>query len=468
MNKIKIFWLSVLALAGLTTPAQAYTVTVAEAQNCSVSLSPEKTSYDEGDEITVTITPNAGATFDSFELYYECTEAEWWEANAAMARGHGFFAPRRASSLTYRLESFYFNDDYDDEYEEVAEGEEYTFTMPARNVEIEVIYTADDTAYAITTTQKDNGTTSVSASTATAGTTVTITATPATGYVVDEVKAYEKVTSGSMVFEDELSCTEVTATTFTFIMPANPVRVEVTYKLLEFTLYDDADNSTTLTTHVGQPANVTISGRTLYKDGSWNTICLPFALSSLTDTPLEGATVKTLSSATFADGTLTLNFSSDLTATEAGKPYIVKWESGDDIVDPVFNNVTISSTEPTDVEGSAANFHGIFSPYATGGKNTSMLYLGADNTLYYPNADMTIGAFRAYFTLNGITAGDLPQQARRFVLNFGDEATGILTTDLMDYTDKAGAWYDMQGRRLTGKPSRKGIYINNGKKITIK
>ena len=240
MNKIKIFWLSVLALAGLTTPAQAYTVTVAEAQNCSVSLSPEKDSYDEGDEITVTITPNAGATFDSFELYYECTEAEWWEANSSMVKPQTLKAPRRrASSLSYRLESFYFNDDYDDEYEEVAEGEEYTFTMPARNVEIEAIYTADDTAYAITTTQKDNGTTSVSASTATAGATVTITATPASGYVVDEVKAYEKVASGSMVFEDELTCTEVTATTFTFTMPANPVRVEVTYK--QPTLYEKGD-----------------------------------------------------------------------------------------------------------------------------------------------------------------------------------------------------------------------------------
>ena len=29
-------------------------------------------------------------------------------------------------------------------------------------------------------------------------------------------------------------------------------------------------------------------------------------------------------------------------------------------------------------------------------------------------------------------------------------------------------WYDLSGRRLTGKPAKKGIYIRNGKKIAIK
>lgn len=63
--------------------------------------------------------------------------------------------------------------------------------------------------------------------------------------------------------------------------------------------------------------------------------------------------MKTLASTSFVDGTLTLNFSENsLTSIEAGKPYIVKWtkEAGyvdDDahnIVNPVFNNVTISNT----------------------------------------------------------------------------------------------------------------------------
>jgi hypothetical protein len=28
--------------------------------------------------------------------------------------------------------------------------------------------------------------------------------------------------------------------------------------------------------------------------------------------------------------------------------------------------------------------------------------------------------------------------------------------------------YDMQGRKLEGKPARKGVYISNGKKVVVK
>ncbi len=30
------------------------------------------------------------------------------------------------------------------------------------------------------------------------------------------------------------------------------------------------------------------------------------------------------------------------------------------------------------------------------------------------------------------------------------------------------AWYTLDGRRLDGKPTQRGIYINNGKKVAIK
>ena len=43
------------------------------------------------------------------------------------------------------------------------------------------------------------------------------------------------------------------------------------------------------------------------------------------------------------------------------------------------------------------------------------------------------------------------------------EGTQEFTTD-----NSAGAWYSMDGRRLTGKPARKGIYVRDGKKFVIK
>ena len=30
------------------------------------------------------------------------------------------------------------------------------------------------------------------------------------------------------------------------------------------------------------------------------------------------------------------------------------------------------------------------------------------------------------------------------------------------------AWYTIDGRKLSGKPTRAGVYINNGKKVAIK
>ena len=50
-------------------------------------------------------------------------------------------------------------------------------------------------------------------------------------------------------------------------------------------------------------------------------------------------------------------------------------------------------------------------------------------------------------------------------LVFGD-ATKITTTDFTDYTD--GVFYDLNGRKLQGKPTKKGVYIMNGKKVVIK
>ena len=95
------------------------------------------------------------------------------------------------------------------------------------------------------------------------------------------------------------------------------------------TLDDDADNSTAISDADGFVASVTLTGRTLYKDGDWNTLCLPFSLDHLTGTPLDKATVKTLASTSFTGSTLTMNFTENLNAIEAGKPYIVRWEPVD-------------------------------------------------------------------------------------------------------------------------------------------
>lgn len=59
------------------------------------------------------------------------------------------------------------------------------------------------------------------------------------------------------------------------------------------------------------------------------------------------------------------------------------------------------------------------------------------------------------------------QAARSLDMVFGDE-TGIKTTNFTNSTNSDDAWYDMQGRRLGGKPTAKGIYVNKGIKVVIK
>ena len=142
-----------------------------------------------------------------------------------------------------------------------------------------------------------------------------------------------------------------------------------------------------------------------------------------------------------------------------------------EIVNPTFEGVNLNADAPTAVtsDDGKVSFTGCYSPVSIDGEDNTMLYLGAGNTLYYPNAAMTIGAFRAHFTLNGI--GDPNAGVRAFKLNFGDDdnATGIISVhDSGFMVNGSDAWYSLDGRKLDGKPTQRGIYINNGKKTIIK
>jgi hypothetical protein len=272
--------------------------------------------------------------------------------------------------------------------------------------------------------------------------------------------------SESSILFENVNVNTVTLSTNWGNIYIKEVKVTLQGSCTPITLVDNADNSDVLSTHNGKyVSSVTLQGRTLKKNGKWNTLCLPFSLASLTGTPLAGATVKTLESTDFnsSTGTLTMNFSDDnLTSIEAGKPYIVKWDSGDDITNPVFQDVTISNAT-SNVETTYADFCGIYSPKAIAGEDQSLLYMGASNTLYYPNAAMNINACRGYFQLKG--TGNITN-AQMF---FGDDGTtNIKNTDFTDSTDKADAWYTLSGVRLNAKPTAKGLYIVNGKTVVIK
>ena len=235
------------------------------------------------------------------------------------------------------------------------------------------------------------------------------------------------------------------------------------------TLADAADNSSAIREWNGSVADVTLTGRTLYKDGDWNTLCLPFDVA-LAGSTLEGATLMELDTeGTYNgkqtglanDGTLYLYFKT-ATSIEAGKPYIIKWASGSNIENPVFTGVTIDNTASTEVAFTGGTFKGTYSPIVWDTENKSILFVGTDNTLYWPTAGGHVNACRAYFDLGSASA-------REFVMNFdGENEVTSLPQPLQKEGSQADAWYTLDGRKLNGKPTTKGLYIHNGKKVIIK
>jgi hypothetical protein len=144
----------------------------------------------------------------------------------------------------------------------------------------------------------------------------------------------------------------------------------------------------------------------------------------------------------------------------------VKW-TGTDVENPVFTGVTVCSTAAGNVTSTDNNvqFKGTYNNQQFTVENKSILFVGTDNSLYWPTDGASIGAQRAYFQLTDGT------NARNIVLNFdGDEATGISLTPAPSPTGegRSAAWYDLQGRKLSGKPSVKGMYVHDGKKVVIK
>ena len=278
------------------------------------------------------------------------------------------------------------------------------------------------------------------------------------------------------------------------------------YYVTNLSLYDNASNATLLRDTDGKQLNVALSGRTLFKDGNWNTLCLPFDLKNdgFYDLIGNGTLMELDIERTYdangnddvngsyktgfdpATGTLSLYFK-DATEIKAGTPYIIKWpkpsgyddhESDYDISNREFQDVIINNSDETlirqtvESEDEHVQFIGTFSPVTLDGGDKSNLFLGADNTLHWPSADRSIGSFRAYFHVDGGNVSAIK-------LHFGDnENTTAINEHDCNATlsereshkshELSGVWFDLQGRRLDAKPTAKGVYIYGRHTVVIK
>ena len=66
------------------------------------------------------------------------------------------------------------------------------------------------------------------------------------------------------------------------------------------------------------------------------------------------------------------------------------------------------------------------------------------------------------------TAEELPQRITVRLVGSNGQTTAIGTLDTKTGEIDFSGWYDMSGHKLSGKPTKKGLYINNGKKVVSK
>ena len=191
------------------------------------------------------------------------------------------------------------------------------------------------------------------------------------------------------------------------------------------------------------------------------------------DNPLLDVEVMTVSSVNSADGSFALA-DIDGGICYSGVPTIFHYAVANDAnavlpqklkftpVDP-----TTSYTKPT----VAPQFLGVIDAAGKTLTATDKCYVlnnSGDFILAYPTeGDDKIAAHKCYIDWNIGYNGNTPAPAR--LISSGD-ATGIdsMVNGQWSMDNLDGDWFSLDGRRLNGQPTRKGIYIHHGKKTVIK
>lgn len=200
----------------------------------------------------------------------------------------------------------------------------------------------------------------------------------------------------------------------------------------------------------------------------WNTICEPFALTNEILTQIFGDEYKAYELVGGDNGVLTFT---QPTAYVAGMPYVVFCKT------PVVNEngllvhgISIDAAHPHAVTYGGVTFQGTYAPIAAPGMEGLYGIVPTTGRIQKGSDKASLKGFRAYFEVSdGVDPANLS-----FSFDDGTIITGIDDATLMDNgqltTDSA--IYDLRGRKVAeaGHAIRlpKGVYIQNGKKITVK
>lgn len=197
--------------------------------------------------------------------------------------------------------------------------------------------------------------------------------------------------------------------------------------------------------------------------GTWNTICLPFALTSTQATQLFGSGYKVAAFTGVHNEIMqftTLNSNDDF---EAGVPYLVNPTADLSNSSPiVLVDVNLTAKNGSTVTYDGYSFVGTLVKKTFTENLDYTRFVASGNELKKPVSGTTLKALRAYFIL---PASFDPDQAPKLSIDGDGEATEIISIDnervIMD-----NVYYDLSGRRVMNPT--KGLYIVNGRKVIVK
>lgn len=246
---------------------------------------------------------------------------------------------------------------------------------------------------------------------------------------------------------------------FTATEQARASKITVTVKVpiaKDYTLDENSVN----TIEAYENANVTLK-RTFYKDGEWNTLCLPFAVANAA-TAFDGAELREVDVTQSSENTIVFK---EATTIEAGKPYLIKWaKTPNEVCDFVntFEGVTLVATATPVKVNDAITFTGFYNKATADKLGASVAAIGAGNKLFKVTSGEMKG-FRAAFVLNPAT----PAAGIKVVI---DGTTTGIEDLVVDGVKANGRVYNLNGQYVGNSLNglQPGIYIQNGKKVVVK
>ncbi len=137
--------------------------------------------------------------------------------------------------------------------------------------------------------------------------------------------------------------------------------------------------------------------------------------------------------------------------------------------DAVTPTKVITGTEPT-------GYNGIVSTAATGatfwGNASDTKITEGYNYAYGSSYGLYNGEFVLIDTDNGIAANrcllNVGNGQNAPVLSISEEITSLSPVPSPSREGSSQGWYTLDGRKLNGKPTQKGIYVNGGRKVVVK